>query len=136
MLAKLMEFTNFLSRAKEAGNIGPTAWKDAIESLMLMIAPAAPHIAEELWQRTGHAYSVHNQSWPAWDESLAQAETFTLVVQVNGRLRDRIDVPVDIDEAEARELALASPKVKPYTEGLRIERVLFVPRRLVNIVVR
>ncbi|MPZ50620.1 MAG: leucine--tRNA ligase [Dehalococcoidia bacterium] len=135
MLAKLMEYTNYLGRAKEAGNVGPTAWQDAVETLLLMIAPAAPHIAEELWQRGGHAYSVHQQAWPTYDTALAQSETFTLVVQVNGKLRDRIDVPVDINEADATALAFASPRVQPHIEGLTISRVLFVPRRLVNIVV-
>jgi leucyl-tRNA synthetase len=136
MLARLMEYTNALGRAREAGNVGPTAWREAIDTLLLMIAPSAPHIAEELWARTGHDYSVHNQAWPAWDEALASNETFTLVVQVNGKLRDRIDVPMDIAEEDARTLALASDKVRPFTEGHTIQRVLFVPRRLVNIVVR
>jgi leucyl-tRNA synthetase len=101
-----------------------------------MVAPAAPHIAEELWQRTGHSGSVHTQAWPTWDETLAASETFTLVVQVNGKLRDRIDVPVDIAESEATQLALASPRVQPHVEGHTIEQVRYVPRRLVNIVVR
>jgi leucyl-tRNA synthetase len=103
---------------------------------MLMIAPSAPHIAEELWMRTGHPYSVHQQSWPQFDEALAAAETFTLVVQVNGRLRDRTEVPVGISEAEAKELAQGSDKVRPYTEGQQIARVVYVPGRLVNIVLR
>jgi leucyl-tRNA synthetase len=136
MLARLMEYTSFLARAKEAGNVAQGAWQDAIGALMLMIAPSAPHIAEELWARTGHPYSVHQQSWPQYDEALAAAETFTLVVQVNGRLRDRIDVPVGISEAEAKELAQASDKVRPYTEGQQVARVVYVPGRLVNIVLR
>jgi leucyl-tRNA synthetase len=131
-----MEYTSFLARAKEAGNVAQGAWQDAIGALMLMIAPSAPHIAEELWARTGHPYSVHQQSWPQYDEALAAAETFTLVVQVNGRLRDRIDVPVGISEAEAKELAQASDKVRPYTEGQQVARVVYVPGRLVNIVLR
>ena len=136
MLARLMEFTNHLSRTREAGNVGPTAWNNAIETLLLLIAPPAPHIAEELWQRTGHTGSVHTQSWPTWDEALAASETFTLVVQVNGKLRDRFDVSVDISEAEAKEQALASPRVQPHVEGHTIEQIRYVPRRLVNIVVR
>ena len=83
-----------------------------------------------------NAYSIHQQAWPEWDESLAAAETFTLVVQVNGKLRDRFDVPVDIGETEAKEMALASPRVLTQIEGHEIQRVLFVPGRLVNIVVR
>jgi leucyl-tRNA synthetase len=136
MIASLMEFTNYLSRISDLGPVDRVAWNEAVENLLLLVAPSTPHIAEELWQRTGHAYSVHQQPWPAWDEALAAAETFTLVVQVNGKLRDRIDVPVDISEAEATQLALASPKVTSQTEGHTLERVLYVPRRLVNIVVR
>jgi leucyl-tRNA synthetase len=136
MLARLMELTNHLSRARDAGKVGPTAWNNAVETLLLMMAPAAPHIAEELWQRTGHGGSVHRQSWPAWDESLAASETFTLVVQVNGKLRDKFDVPVDIAENVATEMALASARVQPYVEGHTIEQIRYVPRRLVNIVVR
>ncbi|HLF71596.1 MAG TPA: leucine--tRNA ligase [Dehalococcoidia bacterium] len=136
MLARLMEYTNHLVRAREAGNVGPAAWSAAIETLLLMIAPAAPHIAEELWSRVGRGYSVHQQAWPSYNDALAASETFTLVVQVNGKLRDKFEAPVDISEAEARELAFASPKVQAHTEGHTIDRVLFVPRRLLNIVVR
>jgi leucyl-tRNA synthetase len=136
MLARLMEYTSFLVRAKEAGNISRGVFEEAVEALILLIAPSAPHIAEELWSRTGHPYGVHQQSWPSFNESLAAAETFTLVVQVNGRLRDRIDVPVGISEADAKEMAQASDKVRPYTDGQQIARVLYVPGRLVNIVLR
>jgi leucyl-tRNA synthetase len=136
MIAHLMEYTNLLARARESGSLAPSAWNQAIETLLLLMAPAAPHITEELWARLGKPYSIHNQAWPEWDEDLARSETFTLVVQVNGKLRDRLEAPVEIGEAEARELALASPRVQSQTEGRTIERVLFVPRRLVNIVVR
>jgi leucyl-tRNA synthetase len=136
MLARLMEFTSYLGKAREADNIGRSAYDQAMESLLLMMAPAAPHIAEELWERTGHAYSVHQQSWPQANADLATSETFILVVQVNGKVRDKFDVSVDISESEAKELALASPRVQTQVEGKTIDRVLFVPRRLVNIVVR
>jgi leucyl-tRNA synthetase len=136
MLARLMEFTSYLGKIREADNVGREAWDRAIESLLLMTAPPAPHIAEELWQRTGRPYSVHQQAWPAWDESLAASETYTLVVQVNGKVRDKFDVPIDTTEAAAREMALASPRVQPHVTGHEIQRVLFVPRRLVNIVIR
>ena len=136
MIAALMELTNFLGRAREAGPVDRTAWREASETLTLMLAPSLPYIAEELWTRAGHPYSVHQQAWPRWEEALAASETFTLVVQVNGRLRDRFEAPVDIGEEEAKELALSSAKVQAHTEGHEIVRVLFVPRRLVNVVVR
>ena len=90
----------------------------------------------ELWQRTGREYSIHNQSWPKWDKELARDEEITLVVQVNGKLRDRFTVPVSITEAEAWQLALDSEKVKPYIGGKKIVKTIYVPSKLVNLVVR
>ena len=136
MVAALMEYTNYLTRVRDAGPVPEAAWNEAMEALLLLLAPSAPHLAEELWERTGRPYSIHNQRWPEWDAELAAEEQITLVVQVNGKLRDRILVPVDIGEAEARERALASAKVKPHLEEKSIERVIYVPQRLVNIVVR
>jgi leucyl-tRNA synthetase len=136
MLARLMEFTTYLGKVREADNVGRKAWDQAVESLLLMIAPPAPHIAEELWERTGHSYSVHQQPWPEADAELAKAETFTLVVQVNGKVRDKFDVPVDITEDAAKELAMSSPNVEKQIAGKEIVKVLVVPRRLVNIVVK
>jgi leucyl-tRNA synthetase len=136
MLARLMEFTTYLGKVREADNVGRTAFDQAVESLLLMMAPAAPHIAEELWERTGHNYSIHQQAWPEANADLAKSETFTLVVQVNGKVRDKFDVSVDIGEAEAKELAMNSARVQAQTDGHEIVRVLFVPRRLVNIVVK
>jgi len=136
MIAALMEFTNHLTRVKEEGAVSVTAWKEAVDSLLLLLAPTAPHLAEELWQRTGHEYSIHNQSWPSWNEELAREEEITLVVQVNGKLRDRLTVPASITEDEARQLALDSPRVKSYTEGKQVAQVVYVPGRLVNLVVR
>jgi leucyl-tRNA synthetase len=110
--------------------------KESIESLLLLLAPTAPHLTEELWQRTGHSYSIHNQSWPKWDEALAKDEEITLVVQINGKLRDRITVPASITEDEARKLVLERPRVKTYVEGKKIAKLIYVPGRLVNLVVR
>ncbi len=136
MVAALMEYTNYLTKAKEAGPVDAGAWQEAIETLILLLAPSAPHLAEELWQRSGDTYSIHNQSWPAWEKELAAEEEITLVVQVNGKLRDRIQVSVDIGEEEAKGLALASEKVKPHLEGKQVRKIIYVPGRLVNVVVR
>jgi leucyl-tRNA synthetase len=89
-----------------------------------------------LWQKTGHEYSIHNQQWPKWDEGLAKEEEVTLVVQVNGKLRDRIMVPASITEAEAKEKALGSQKIKAHLEGKEIVKTIYVPGKLVNLVVR
>jgi len=136
MIAALMEFTNYLAGARDEGKINVSAWKEAIDILLLLLAPTAPHLAEELWQQTGHDYSIHNQSWPEWDEELAKDEEITLVVQVNGKLRDRIAVPASITEDEAKEKALESPRVKSYIGGKKIVKTIYVPGRLVNLVVR
>ena len=136
MIAALMEFTNYLAKAKETSYITTSDWKEAVGTLLLLLAPTAPHLAEELWQRTGHEYSIHNQSWPQWDEELARDEEITLVVQVNGKLRDRITVPASITEAEARQIALEREKVKAHLEGKEIVKTICVPGGLVNFVVR
>jgi len=136
MIAALMEFTNYLAKVKETGAIASSDWNWAIDTLVLLLVPTAPHLAEELWQQTGHEYSIHNQSWPQWDEELARDEEITLVVQVNGKLRDRVAVPASITEAEARQLALERQRVKAYLEGKEIVNIIYIPGRLVNLVVR
>jgi len=135
-IAAFMEFTNHLAKVKEAGHVTGSAWKEAVDTLFLLLAPTAPHLAEELWQRTEHEYSIHNQGWPQWDEALAKEEEITLVIQVNGKLRDRLTVPVSITENEAKEKALCSQRVKTYLEGKKITSTIYVPGRLVNIVVK
>ena len=136
MISALMEFTNYLAKVRETGLVTESAWKETIDALLLLLAPTTPHQAEELWQKIGHEYSIHNQSWPRWDEKLAKDEEITLVVQVNGKLRDRIAVPVSITEAEARELALESQRVKAYLEGKELLKTIYVSGRLVNFVAR
>ena len=136
VIATLMEFTNYLGRVKEKGEVSEAEWAGTIRNLILLLAPAAPHLTEELWQRLGYPYSVHNQSWPEWNEELARDEELTLVVQVNGKLRDRITVPVSITEDEARKLALESERAKVHLEGKQLLKTVYVPGRLVNFVVR
>jgi leucyl-tRNA synthetase len=135
MIAKLMEYTNDLVAVRQAGNVSRAAWDDAVETLMLMVAPAAPHIAEELWARTGRPYSIHQQSWPAFDEALAADEQVTVVVQVNGKVRDRLTVPADATREQVEALAMASERVSAQIDGTTIRTVVYVPGRLVNIVV-
>ena len=134
-IASLMEFSNHLSKVWAEASIDAGTWRECVRAFLLILAPIAPHLAEELWERAGHPYSVHRQPFPAWDEELAAEETVTLVVQVNGRVRDRIEVPVGIDQSAAEELALASPRVQPYTDGKTVNRAIYVPGKLVNVVV-
>ncbi len=135
LIAALMEMTNGLIKARDAGPVDQEAWTEAVGSLLLMMAPLAPHVSEELWGRTGRPFSIHQQAWPHWDAELAREEEVTLVVQVDGRVRDRIQVPANIDEARAREMAMASPQVQKYLDDKQVRRVVFVPGKLLNIVV-
>lgn len=136
MIAALMEFTNFMSRIKDTCSVSSEMWCSGITNLLILLAPTSPHMTEELWHRLGHEGSIHNQQWPKWDEVLAKEEEITLVVQVNGKLRDRINVPVSITEEEAKQLARDSEKVRTHTTGKQIVNVIYVPGKLVNVVVK
>ncbi len=136
-IAAMMSFTNVLAAATSEQRLSREAWDEAAQGLLLLLAPLAPHLAEEMWERLGQAYSIHQQPWPEWDAALAAAEEATLVVQVNGKLRDRITVDAGISEEDAKSVALASDRVLAYTDGKSVERVVFVPGRyLVSVVVK
>ncbi len=134
MLATLMEFTNHLTNIAVTKSVERASWHEALGTLLLLLAPTAPHLAEELWAASGHPYSIHNQSWPTWIEELTENEQVTLVIQVNGRLRDKILVPSSITETEACEMALSREKIKPHLERKEVIRMVYVPKRLVNLV--
>ncbi len=127
-VAALMKLENALSHAS-----GPT--RDAgVTTLLLLLAPFAPFVAEELWARRGGPYSIHQQPWPAYDPQLAKAEEITLVVQVDGKVRDRLTVGAGLDEGSAKAAARASEKVQRAIAGRRVIREIVVPDRLVSIV--
>ena len=144
MIAAMMEFTNELIRLRESGLHGDSsstevdgdAWREAVESLTLLLAPPTPHIAEELWQRLGKPYSIHTQPWPRYEEALARADEVEVAVQVNGKVRDRLLLPLDAPEDVARARALESASVSAHVAGKEIARVIYVPNRLLNIVVK
>ncbi len=137
MLAALMEFTNHMVRLRESGaEVDTAAWREAQESMALILAPSVPHIAEELWARLGMPYSVHTQSWPPFDSALAADDAVEIAVQVNGKLRDRLMLPVDAPEDAARQQAMASAAVSSHVEDKEIVRVIYVPNRLLNFVVK
>jgi leucyl-tRNA synthetase len=135
MVAALMEFTNALYKARAANLGGTAAWGEAVEALMLLIAPVAPHIAEELWARTGHDFSVHQQRWPVADAALAAEDEVEVVLQVNGKVRDKLTVPAGAGEEQLRELAMASERVQGHVGDKTIRKVVVVPGKLVNVVV-
>ncbi|MEX2161305.1 MAG: leucine--tRNA ligase [Anaerolineales bacterium] len=135
IVSALMELTNVMQEAKDAGAAGGPEWMEAQDILLRLMAPITPHVSEELWARGGKKYSVHLQGWPLADETAAKEDEITLVVQVNGKLRDRITVPADIGENEAKERALASEAVRKQLEGKKPKQVIVVKGKLVNIVV-
>ena len=135
-IAALMKLTNSMTEAFEEEKVDGETWRGAVDNLLLMLAPMAPHISEELWERVGNPYSVHTQAWPSWDPELAADEVITLVVQVNGKVRDKIEAPAGITEDAAKQMALASSRVLSHTEGKAVARVIYVPGRLVNVVAR
>ncbi len=141
MIAKLMELTNTLFRYRGTAAAGETAWDEAIRLLLLMLAPAAPHISEELWSRrlaaAGTAWSsIHEERWPDVDEGAAAVSVREVPVQVNGKLRDKVIVAADADQATIEREALAAPKIAALLDGRTPDRVIHAGGKLVNIVLR
>jgi leucyl-tRNA synthetase len=136
IISALMELMNEMYKAREAGVAGSDAWKEAQEIYLKMLAPIAPHIAEELWtEQLGKPYSVHQQSWPQVDEAAAKEDSIEIPVQVNGKLRDKIVVPAEASEDQIKAAALTSDNVQKYLEGKEPRKVIVANKKLVNIVV-
>src|SRR3990167_10110249 len=103
-----------------------------LEALVILLSPLAPHMAEELWQHLGHEQSILQEPWPTWDEKALVASTMLIVVQVNGKLRGNMEVPVDEKEESIKSQALALEKVKPFLDGKQIVKTIYVPGKLMN----
>ncbi|MCA1596480.1 MAG: class I tRNA ligase family protein, partial [Chloroflexi bacterium] len=139
-IAALMELVNDLyGYVQGAGKAGAGGQSDvilseALENLALLLAPLAPHLADELWERLGRQGYTYHARWPAVDESAAVEDEITFAIQVNGKLRDRLVVPAATSDDEARDQALGAEKVQPFVVGKNVRRVVVVPRKLINIV--
>ena len=127
-IAFMMEFLNEVSRRD-------VIVKDTIEVLVRLIAPFAPHLSEELWEILGHTESIFSVGWPEWDDSKIAFDTFQLVAQVNSKVRATIEAPVDISKEDAIALATSHKNVQRFLEGKTIRKTIYVPGKLVNIVV-
>jgi leucyl-tRNA synthetase len=103
--------------------------------LITLLSPFAPHITEELWEMLGNKKSIHLQPWPKYNKELAKEKEIELVIQINGKVRDRIEVPVDISEEEAKKIASESKKIKKWIKGKKIKKIIFVKGKLVNVVI-
>jgi len=141
MVAHLIELANTLMRYRGTAVAGLAEWDEAVRLLLLMLAPSAPHIAEELWSRRlavagGEWSSIHAERWPEVDETVIADETREVPVQINGKLRDRVLVPAGIGEMELEQIVLARDKVRAALAGREPDRVIHAGGRLVNIVVR
>jgi leucyl-tRNA synthetase len=130
----LMTLTNSLLEAARAG-IDRKSFDQVVEILIKLLAPMAPHIAHELWERTGHDSMLALEPWPEWDADLVTHETVVMVVQVNGKVRDRVEVPVDIAADEAERVALGLEKVQGWIDGAEIRKVIARPPNVINFVV-
>jgi leucyl-tRNA synthetase len=135
-VAAFMEYLNGLYNQREAA-ISPAAWREALETFTRLLCPLAPFITEEIWQEVlGHAdQSVHQTDWPEYDEALIAAAEVTYMIQVNGRLRDKITVDADTAESDLRQIVLERERVQAYLAGRPADRVIVVPRQLVNVVI-
>jgi leucyl-tRNA synthetase len=137
-VAAFHELTNEMGRleAEVASGAGHPVWREALETLVLLVNPFTPHVAEEMWQRLGHAEGLVAHAWPTADVEAAREDAVELAVQVNGKVRGRITVPREAAEDDIRRLALAEPKVKEHLDGKQVLKAVVVPGRLVSLVVR
>jgi leucyl-tRNA synthetase len=138
-IASIMEFLNFLQDSlKEldlSGDVALKLLKEIFEKLLLALSPVCPHLCEELWAHLGNSGFISEASFPLWEESLLKEENFILVVQINGKVRDQISAPSGISKEEALEMVKGLPKVQKYLDGKTLRNVIFVPEKLINIVV-
>ncbi|MFH1173430.1 MAG: class I tRNA ligase family protein, partial [bacterium] len=130
-----MDFNTAISQMMIFVNQVKAISQESLAKFLLLLAPFAPHLAEEMWQKLGNQPSIFKSGWPKYDPKLIQDETITLVVQVNSKVRDNLSVPADISEAEAKKLALASAKVQKHLAGQEPKKIIFVKGKLMNIVI-
>jgi len=129
IIAAFMEFINLTQKHKE--EVG----KEVIERFLILLSPFAPHLTEELWQRLGRKSSITLEKWPEPNPEFLKEETITLIIQVNGKVRDKIKVKADISEKEAKELAISQEKIKNWIGDKEIKKVVFIPGKLINVVI-
>jgi leucyl-tRNA synthetase len=134
-IAALMELTNELYKLKTNIPIGTSIWKESLETVLKLLAPFAPHMTEELWSQMGHKDSIHTSEWPVYDEQYLVKDSTTIAVQINGKLRGTISVPVGSDEVAATKQATEDDKIAHHLRDKRVVKTIFVPDKLLNFVV-
>jgi leucyl-tRNA synthetase len=136
MVSTFMECINALVERKQTGAWRTKTFEHTLETILLLLAPAAPHITEELWQQTGHAGSIHLQAWPEWDPEMVREEMISMAVQVNGKTRDVIEVSAQAGDEVIEAQAVQNPQVQRMINGKHITRIITIPGKVVNIVVK
>jgi len=134
-IAAVMELSNALARFGDHSPQGRAVMQEALDLVALMLSPFVPHAAQALWRALGHASAIVDERWPKADAAALAQDTIEIVVQVNGRLRARVQVAAGADEAIAREAALADPGVAKFVAGQPVRKLIYVPGKLVNVVV-
>jgi leucyl-tRNA synthetase len=134
-IAAIMELLNELGRFDDDSDQGRAVMREAIAAVVLMLSPIVPHISQALWRQLGHETIVADQSWPVYDESALERDSIELVVQVNGKLRSKIHVPVDADNDAIENIALNDERIQINIKDKTVRKVIVVPGRLVNLVV-
>lgn len=134
-ISTIMEMVNEMYKYKE-GEVNKALYGAAIKNLIIMLAPFVPHVTEEMWEHLGYEGSVHEQSWPSYDESALVKDTVEIVVQVNGKIKEKINIPGDLSREEMEKIAMEDEKVKGLTEGKNVVKVIAVPNKLLNIVIK
>ncbi len=135
-ISAVMELVNELYRYREAGAVNKALMTDAINKVVMLMAPFAPHMTEELWLTLGNTESVHTMAWPQYDEKALVKEEVEVVLQINGKVRDKITVPREINQAALEQMVMANERILKFIDGREIVKVVLIPQKLVNIVVK
>ena len=135
-IASLMEYSNFLSKIKKEGSISYSNWDESCKRLLIHLSPICPHITEEIWSVLGNKNSIHLQINPTFNDKLIEKDKITLIIQINGKLRDQIQVEKNAPEEEIIDNAKKTKKIRQYLEGMEVIKSVYVPGRIVNFVVK
>ena len=136
-ISSIMELVNAMHAYRDAAEtVQPALLRETVEALLRLLAPFAPHIAEEIWQQLERSGSIHQQAWPKWDAEAIKTDSVEIVVQINGKVRDKLTVPSELSSAELEKVALQQEKVQQLVAGKNVVKVIAVPNKLVNIVVK
>jgi leucyl-tRNA synthetase len=136
MISALMEFANLLTERQQNNQWKTATFHRSLEKMIVLLAPAAPHITEELWQLTGHQGSVHQQAWPVWDPAMIEDALVEIPVQIDGKVRHLITISLDAGESEVEALVLSVPRIQQFISDQEIVKKVYVPGKVFNIVTR